>query len=300
MQTIPFSHKSDFDFFLTEIDAHFQMVLAERLGWAEPREVKFKVGAGNVVIRFRHDDEYFIFRVPKYSRRQIRSYLLAYNHFSSFGLMAEKVYHDERCVIERFLPGYNPLSGQFGEQDLKLLALSLRRLHQIPAEGFDRIIYNNCGQYKKLSECFSSYVEKGLSWLEEQNVLDKVRLQHLRSVMSNHNLAAEPVCVICHGDMSAANILIDRDAVRFIDWDGICAFPREYDFSYLNVDPGFRKWMDDLISYYGLPLNRELIDYFSFGNILRTLCTVNDPFRELGKFNDIFENLLLQIPISRK
>jgi hypothetical protein len=292
--------KNSFDCFLSEIDLHFQNVVKKRLGWGELQEAKFKVGASSVVIRFRVGGEYFIFRVPKYSQRQLRACLIAWQHFADSGLMPEKIYHDEKCIVERFLPGHVLAEGPVGDCELEKMAEALRTLHSITATGFDRIAYDCEGENKNLADCFLPYVEPGINWLEEQRIIDNIRLSHLREIMSVMPDPAEKKVFICHGDMSAANIMVDRDAVRFIDWDGICAFPREYDFSYLNVDPGFRKWMDDLISAYGFSLNRELIDYFSFGNILRTLCTVNDPFRELNKFNDIFENLLLQTPVPRK
>lgn len=287
--------KANFDSFLAEADAHFKAVLNKLPGFENPQELKFKIGASSLVIRFRVEKEYFIFRVPKYSQRQIRAYLLAYQHFSATGLMPEKIYHDEKCVVERLVPGHELTERLVGDCELEKLAAALLSLHLIPAIGFGRIVYGCEGENKSLADCFSTYVEKGINWLEEHGVMDDMRLSHLREIMAVLPEPAEKNVFICHGDMSAPNIIVDSDRVRFVDWDGLCAFPREYEFSYLNIEPKFHHHMKRLIYLYGHPLNVNLINYFSFGNVLRTICTAASPFDELWKFTDIFDDLLLRI-----
>lgn len=283
-----------FEFFLKEIDNHFHYVVEKLLGWGVPQEVRFRTGTTSVVIKFRFGNDYYIFRVPKFGRFQIRISLLAHQHFANSGLMPEKIYHDERCIIERFVEGRR-LKNNCGEAEIKKLGVALCSLHQIPSSGFDCVMHEKEGAKRSLNECFSSYVTDGLLWLRRNHIMDEERFHHLEGIMQEMPESVDKQPRLCHGDMSPGNIMITDAAAVFIDWDCLSSFPREYDFSYLNADPEIFPFMDQLIADYGMPVNRNLINYFSFCNILRMITTAGDPYWEMWKFCDVFDNLLLQM-----
>ena len=82
-----------------------------------------------------------------------------------------------------------------------------------------------------------------------------------------------PICVVCHADIHAANILEDASArLCVIDWDGLMLAPAERDLSFWRDSefwPAFlegyasdRKIDEDLIRYYGLEwVVQEIADY---------------------------------------
>jgi thiamine kinase-like enzyme len=284
-----------FEFFLKEVDSHFHHVVEKLLGWDKPQEVQFRTGSSSVVIKFRVGDEFYIFRVPKFGRFQVRIYLVAHQHFSDSGLMPEKIYHDERCILERFIDGKSPKGEQIEDEEIKKMGSAFRLLHRFPSAGFDCVMHGKEGTKKNLSDCFSTYVREGMEWLEQNHIMDDERLEHLKKIMAVMPEPADDQPCLCHGDLSSGNIIITEGGVTLIDWDCLSSFPREYDFSFLNVEQDFFSRMDRLIEYYGMPLNKNLINYFSFCNILRMISTAGDPFWEMWRFCDVFDRLLLQM-----
>lgn len=264
-----------FEGFLKEIDDHFVHVVGDRLRWKVLERPDFSVGAGSVVLRFRTPEGLFIFRVPRYAQEQLRRIALAYRHFGATGLMPEKIYHDGKCVLERYVPGV-PLSSRADDRCLAALGRQLALLHGLPATGFGPLSHGTTALFADASEWLAQSPsptpdEADMAVLDED--LDAAERQALAALYDEvaimpQALALAP-CRVGHGDVWRNNVVLGAEGgVTLIDWDRIGAYPREHDFVCLadaNLDP---RQKNLVLEAYGHPLDHRLVRWFSLRRLL--------------------------------
>jgi len=265
-----------FQQFLKEIDDHFVYVVGDLLRWKVLERPDFRLGAGNVVLRFRTPQGLFIFRVPRYSQEQLRRVALAYRHFGAAGLLPEKLYHDGKCVLERYIAGV-PLSAQADDDSLRALGRQLARVHALPATGFGPLAYGTTALFADVAEWFaespSPIPDDDDSSAAAEEDLDDAEVAALQALYAEVARLPEALrqapCRVGHGDLWRDNVVLDADdAVTFIDWDRIGAYPREHDFVFLADAELDARQRAIVLQAYGHPLDRGLIRWFSLRRLL--------------------------------
>lgn len=126
-------------------------------------------------------------------------------------------------LIEDFLPGTTAdrLTLSFDE-NIKLyekLALLVSRVHQIKVENYG---YTGSGiaGWTSFSEFIYDMFDDCTSALREQNIIDAMRLDTIRHYIRDKFKDCDHYpAVICHGDLSTKNILVNSDEIVLIDWD---------------------------------------------------------------------------------
>lgn len=266
---------ASFDKFLKDIDDHFVHVVGDLLGWKVQERPDFRVGAGSVVLRFRTQQGLFIFRVPQFSQEQLRRIALAYLHFGASGLMPEKIYHDGKCVLERYVPGV-PLSARADDASLAALGRQLALLHALPASGFGPLSHGTTALFADVAEWLaqapspSPDIDDEAGHVEELDDDARAALQALYAEVAAPPAALlQAPCRVGHGDLWRSNIVMGADGgVTFIDWDRIGAYPREHDFVYLSDAELEPRQRDVVLQAYGHPLDRGLVHWFALRRLL--------------------------------
>jgi hypothetical protein len=217
----------DFQAMVDEIHRYFVHVLQDKLGGIDDGQSQMAHGSGHVVIRFNLDGETLVFRVPKFGLGQMRGTMLAYRHLAHLGVMPEKVYHDAKCIIERFIPGV-PLDAVVSAAVLADLARKLAAIHAIPASGYGPLSFDRQGSFQ---DARADYLGEGFADGTGLGDLPAAQQAQLRDAM--HRAAEVPAglveapMVLGHGDLWRKNVLVSAEDFKVIDWDRVGAYPRE-------------------------------------------------------------------------
>lgn len=235
-----FSEEEDlppFGIFLNEIEEYFNYVTQEVLGW-HPKEIQINWGHNNVVLKFSHLNETFLFRVPKFTPLQIRAARLASSYFQGESFFPEIVYFDHKCVIERFVFGRHLETASI--EHLKDLAISFSKIHKIPAEGLGPLLCRGQGEFTKLVEFPGPSVEHRLQKSYQLGYLKRERA--FETAFFNYYANYEKLpSSICHGDFWSGNGLCTvTGRVSLIDWESLGAYPFYQDLKFLHSS-----WMDE-------------------------------------------------------
>ena len=253
---------------INEIHAYFVHVLQDKLGGVDDGRSQMAHGSGHVLIRFDKDGETLVFRVPKFGLRQMRSTMLAYLHLGHLDLMPDKVYHDPKCIIERFVPGA-PLDASVQTGVLTGMARKLAAMHGIGATGYGPLAFALHGSF---DDATADYLRPGYAEGFEPGGLPADQADHLQAIWRR---AAEPPTglaqapmVLGHGDLWSKNILVSDTVFRIIDWDRVGAYPRERDLALL-LDVDFSAAQQEaFLAAYGEPVRRDWINWFGLRKLL--------------------------------
>ena len=253
---------------IDEIHAYFVHVLQDRLGGVDDGRSQMAHGSGHVLIQFDKDGETLVFRVPKFGLRQMRSTMLAYLHLGHLDLMPDKVYHDPKCIIERFAPGA-PLDASVQTGVLTGMARKLAAMHAIGASGYGPLAFALHGSF---DDATADYLRPGYADGFEPGGLPADQADHLQAIWRR---AAEPPTglaqapmVLGHGDLWSKNILVFDTVFRIIDWDRVGAYPRERDLALL-MDVDFSAAQQEaFLAAYGEPVRRDWINWFGLRKLL--------------------------------
>ncbi len=254
-KTIDYNRK--FEAFLREIDDHLNYVL-KKLGWELIVAPQFTRGHGSVVIHLTTVDGNYIFRVPRYSQVQLRKIHLAYRLFGGESYMPKYFYHDEKCFIEEYVEG-SLASSQMTLNQCDELGGNLRKIHANKGYGFGPLDYDKTSN----NESFGEYNEKRISdqfkYLYENKILSNVEVSQLEIFFTDCivKFSKCPV-VICHGDLWPGNIIAGK-SVKFIDWDNIAAYPREFDFIFLNELELSHMQKKHIFDAYGYEIDQSIV-----------------------------------------
>jgi hypothetical protein len=253
---------------INEIHAYFVHVLQDKLGGVDDGRSQMAHGSGHVLIRFDKDGETLVFRVPKFGLRQMRSTMLAYLHLGHLDLMPDKVYHDPKCIIERFAPGA-PLDASVQTGVLTGMARKLAAMHGIGATGYGPLAFALHGSF---DDATADYLRPGYAEGFEPGGLPADQADRLQAIW---RWAAEPPTglaqapmVLGHGDLWSKNILVSDTVFRIIDWDRVGAYPRERDLALL-LDVDFSAAQQEaFLAAYGEPVRRDWINWFGLRKLL--------------------------------
>ena len=257
-----------FQVMIDEIHRYFVHVIEDKLGGVDDGQSQMAHGSGHVVIRFNKDGETLVFRVPKFGMGQMRSSMLAYHHLGHLGIMPEKVYHDPKCIIERFVPGA-PLDSDVSAVVIANLACKLAAMHAVPTRGYGPLAFDHQGSFVDASgdflrEGFAD--EPGLSELPDaQQAKLRAAIDTAEEVPAG--LAQAPM-VLGHGDLWSKNILVNTDEFKIIDWDRIGAYPRERELALLVETDFSAEQQETFLAAYGAPVRRDWVNWFALRKVL--------------------------------
>ena len=183
----------------------------------------------------------------------------------------------------------------------------LKKLHseKIPNRYFETIPADNCGdQYIEMTKnigMIKKYLKSHKKILREDNIiLDffaaletyQNKISEIISYLENtvNEISCKNLCV-CHGDIHAGNLLIDKNNFYVVDWDTMILAPKEKDLMYIGGGIG-SKWTKDadienFYKGYGREdeVNKNLLKYYRCKRIIR------DIYYFTGKITDIkYEN----------
>jgi len=198
----------------------------------------------------------------------MRSTMLAYLHLGHLDLMPDKVYHDPKCIIERFAPGA-PLDASVQTGVLTGMAHKLAAMHAIGASGYGPLAFALHGSF---DDATADYLRPGYAEGFEPGGLPADQADHLQAIWRR---AAEPPTglaqapmVLGHGDLWSKNILVSDTVFRIIDWDRVGAYPRERDLALL-LDVDFSAAQQEaFLAAYGEPVRRDWINWFGLRKLL--------------------------------
>jgi len=246
-----------FESFLKEIDDHLNHVL-QKLGWVLTVPPRFTRGHGSVVIHLTTRDGDFIFRVPRYSQKQLRKIHLAYRLFGEQSCMPKKYYHDGKCVIEEYVEG-PPASSQMTLSQCEELGRRLKQLHVREGFGFGPLVYDHTGKNETAEKHYAKRMTDQFRYLQDKKILAAEEICRLESFFTAglEKLSNRPV-VVCHGDLSPGNIILGAQ-IKFIDWDNIAVYPREFDFIFLHELDFSEAQKKHLCDSYGQEIDLALV-----------------------------------------
>jgi spectinomycin phosphotransferase len=98
----------------------------------------------------------------------------------------------------------------------------------------------------------------------------------LEKISSELGKKSKRTC-LCHGDIHAGNLLINKDSFYIIDWDTIILAPKEKDLMFIGGDIGNKWKKDEEIEYfykgYGkeLKIDINLIKYYRYERIIQDI-----------------------------
>ncbi len=258
----------DFQAMVDEIHRYFVHVLQDKLGGIDDGQSQMAHGSGHVVIRFNLDGETLVFRVPKFGLGQMRGTMLAYRHLAHLGVMPEKVYHDAKCIIERFIPGV-PLDAVVSAAVLADLARKLAAIHAIPASGYGPLSFDRQGSFQ---DARADYLGEGFADGTGLGDLPAAQQAQLRDAM--HRAAEVPAglveapMVLGHGDLWRKNVLVSAEDFKVIDWDRVGAYPRERELALLVETDFSGEQQETFLSAYGVPVRRDWVNWFALRKVL--------------------------------
>ena len=254
---------------LEEVIDHLEYVLLSKFKMGALVNPEHAVGRGHVVIRFQSGSERWVFRSPLHSREQLRRNLLAYRHVGLMKLMPEKVYHDGKCLIEKYVEGH-PLSSAASDASIIDLAHKLSRMHAIPATHYGPLDFDLQGRYESAVAYFSRKPPIAVDRSDADLNESQERLLNAavkRAAVMHPDLMNSGV-FLGHGDLWRKNILVSSEGVRVIDWDRIGAYPPEYDLVFIAEAELTSQQQFLFLRHYGRPVNTSLLSWF---NLRRTL-----------------------------
>lgn len=255
--------------FLIEIQDYFEFITSEKLKWSV-ENVEITFGHGNVILRFWHSNECYVFKVPKFGQFQIKSQRRAQTFFAETSFFPQVVYFDGKCIIEKFIDG-EKLGRDPDCFDYQNLAIALSEIHSQPAEDFGHLIYANVGAEKSSLTYYAERLDMGWSLIAKKGLLKKeifTRLQK-ETIERLRKIDNQPK-VLCHGDVWRENVIYNPSSGDFklIDWEGIGAFTKEMDLSFLH-----RVYVTDqqraiFFKHYEHEVDMSMIAFYSFLRIV--------------------------------
>jgi aminoglycoside phosphotransferase (APT) family kinase protein len=182
--------------------------------------------------------------------------------------MPDKVYHDPKCIIERFAPGA-PLDASVQTGVLTGMARKLAAVHAIGATGYGPLAFALHGSF---GDATVDYLRPGYADGFEPGGLPADQADRLQAIW---RWAAEPPTGLAqapmalgHGDLWSKNILVSETGFRIIDWDRVGAYPRERDLALL-LDVDFSADQQEaFLATYGEPVRRDWINWFGLRKLL--------------------------------
>lgn len=224
--------------FLIEIDAHFKHVIFELLKW-DPKEVKISWGANNVVMQFRHQDQRYLFRVPKHGPFQLKAVHLANSYFKSLNFFPKIIYFDHKCIIEEYIEGEHLHTGQ--PVHFENLARALAQMHCIPIEGYGPLVYRGQGEFENPDQLVGPKLYHRFNRCVELGYLKGDLPVFERLFFDWYEAYSEMPRVICHGDLWDSNAFcLKNGEVKLIDWESVGAYPFYQDLKMLH-----NSWMTE-------------------------------------------------------
>lgn len=258
-----------FHHILEEVVDHLEHVLLSKFKIGVLVNPEYAVGRGHVVIRFQSGSERWVFRSPLHGREQLKRNLLAYRHVGSMDLMPEKVYHDGKCLIEKYVEGH-PLSSAASDAAIIDLARKLARMHALPATHYGPLDFDLQGMHDSAAAYFSGkpliVVDRSDADLSESQ--ERLLNAAVKRAALMHPELMDSGVVLGHGDLWRKNILVSSEEVRVIDWDRIGAYPPEYDLVVIAEAELTSAQQILFLEHYGRPVNTSLLSWF---NLRRTL-----------------------------
>jgi len=127
-------------------------------------------------------------------------------------------------LIEELLPGVtaNKLNLTF-EENIKLyekLAAVVSEVHKISLDNYGFIGANGIADWTSMSDYIYDFFDDSTSSLREKNLIAPERLNSIREKLYEEIKACDCYpSVLCHGDLSTSNILVNADDIVIIDWD---------------------------------------------------------------------------------
>jgi spectinomycin phosphotransferase len=204
-----------------------------------------------------------------------------------------KLYHKVSSFYIALFPYINGRSGwdisltkdQFGE-----FGKFMRDLHSADLPNG----YKNLIPWEKYNQKYSKDVKKCLAGINNKVYDNPVVMDFLYILKNNENTILEmadhletagianskghrSMC-LCHGDIHAGNILIDKNKFYVVDWDTIILAPKEKDLMFIGGGIG-NKWngegeIECFYKGYGTEteIDRDLIKYYRYERIIQDIC----------------------------
>jgi Ser/Thr protein kinase RdoA (MazF antagonist) len=128
-------------------------------------------------------------------------------------------------LIEECLPGITAdrlaLSEDETKNLFKKLAVVVSRIHKIELKNYG---YTGSGiaEWSTFSEFIYDMFDDCTSNLREQNIVDALKLNTIKDKLYQKLKECDPYPpVICHGDLSTKNVIVNSDDIVLIDWDDV-------------------------------------------------------------------------------
>jgi aminoglycoside phosphotransferase (APT) family kinase protein len=146
-------------------------------------------------------------------------------------------------LLETFLPGapiplFEWQTGKRSSRAMKHLAGLLRELHALPAGCFGREGTLPASETPPAGQSFLDWAEVLAQRVEGAFLLNRMSSELIDVIASSmeHVLAEPAAPVLCHGDLSKNNILVEGNQVAgLIDWEFACGGDPAYDLAQFFV-----------------------------------------------------------------
>jgi spectinomycin phosphotransferase len=136
---------------------------------------------------------------------------------------------------------------------LHSMDLSERYLDRFSVETYDGKYRNSVKNiFKGIKTESNNIIKKFFDVMQEHEKIIIQMIGYLEKILSEIEETNKKIC-LCHGDIHAGNILINKDNFYIVDWDTILLAPKEKDLMFIGGGIG-NKWK-----------NKEEIEYFYKG-----------------------------------
>lgn len=277
-----------FHTFIFDIYDHFNLVVIKKLGW-DPIDVKITQGTNNVVIGFSYLDARYIFRVPKYGIRQLKTVMCIRRILGGKPYFIDVIYYDDKCLIERFVNG-KFLDKNADSEGFIQLAKVMTDIHNLSGENFGPLKYKNIG----IAESFQSYYLHNIDTIWDANSpylnFESNKLDELKKYWYSVLLNTKSEAVICHGDLWHNNIFYcnNNQLVTLIDWDRCGIYHREKDLRFLISKEITEEQRSSFYAHYPYDIDEILLYWYNLTMQLK-YCDVDD----IQQFIDAADSFLV-------
>lgn len=252
----------------------------ESLNWTLDGDPELLPSRSHVLLKFKVNTKYFLYRRAIRSPQQIKRQLIAHQ------IMGDNIgkvhYSDKYSIIIDYMIGQT-VTPEANQITWKNLGRILSNIHQNPCSGFGPLILPDRGSYSShYNFIYPDLIN--LRVIHQANLLSWDEINKLENYILNPPKSASPHTVICHSDVWPQNVIFDSESQKtsLIDWEQISSNHPEYDlFAFANnTHPDSDNIFKTILSGYQQPLNPDLINYFILLTNVSRFDNINNPLIE--------------------
>jgi aminoglycoside phosphotransferase (APT) family kinase protein len=226
----------------------------KRLGLKVIKMEDTSVGCDHDVTIVTTDGGKFAHKRPRREPAKVFNARFAYQKCSKKGIPVPRIlYYDKRQLVETFIEGQPIKPKPYVKQNHVFIGRILKRIHNIPTQGFGPIRANGKGEFPDIESYLDSMLPKKVDELIRLKYITKEEAKTvLRTLEERRRNLKKRKTVLLHGDVDTGHFIVNKGKISgVIDFGDIMSGAPEEDFHYLYQRYGGRKEWKDILEGYG-------------------------------------------------